>query len=230
MMFNMLNLFINFYQRRAARRMFGRWSPVYEEEVAENAYSAADRCAAEAIRLLADGPHNQAVADIGIGTGLMAQQIKDAHPCRIAGLDFSEDMLAQCAGKGLAEILLKCDVGRRRWPLADGDFRLVASAGLAEYLTPSMLQHFLKESARILQQNGHLVFTYVPQNPGEKATGLWHGHSGAYLVCRYSEARIKDGLDKAGLKLLQHSPPFDGCVFKDGSRYSYRLITAQKTR
>lgn len=219
---------LNFYQRLAARRMFARWSPVYEEEVADNAYSAADRCAAEAIRLLADGPQNPVIADIGIGTGLMAQQIHDALPCRIAGLDFSDDMLAQCAAKGLAEILIKCDVGCGRWPLADADFSMVASAGLAEYLTPSMLQHFLTESARILQHNGHLVFTYVPQQNGEKSTDFWHGHSGTYLVCRYAPGAIEDYLRKAGLKLLHHSPAFDGCVFKDGSRYSYRLITAQK--
>lgn len=208
--------------------MFRRWAPIYEEEVAQNAYSAADHCAAEAIRLLAAGSSNPVVADIGIGTGLLAQQIYDALPCRIAGLDFSEDMLAQCAAKEIAEILIKCDVGSGRWPLADGDFTLVASAGLTEYLTPSMLQHFIDESARILQQNGHLVFTYVPQQAGEKAAGLWRGHSGTYLVCRYVPQDVEDRLQKTGLELLQHSAPFDGCVFKDGSRYSYRLIVARK--
>lgn len=224
----MMRPLIDFYQRFAASRMFSRWSPVYEQEVLENAYSAADRCAAEAIRLLAAGPSDPAIADIGIGTGLMAQQIYDALPCRIAGLDFSEDMLAQCAAKEIAEVLIKCDVGSGRWPLADDDFTLVASAGLAEYLTPSMLQHFLSESARLLQQKGHLVFTYVPQQSGEKATDFWRGHSGTYLVCRYLPQDIEVFLQKSGFELLQHSAPFDGCVFKDESRYPYRLIVARK--
>ncbi len=60
--------------------MFARWSPIYEEEVADNHYSAADRVAAATIPLL--GAHkNPAIADIGIGTGLLAAQIKAAAPC-----------------------------------------------------------------------------------------------------------------------------------------------------
>lgn len=225
----MLNRLVNFYQRHAARRMFSRWSPIYEDEVSENSYSAADETARAAIRHLAQQNRpNPAIADIGIGTGLLAQQIYDAMPCSIAGLDFSEDMMAACAGRGITELLVKCDVGSERWPLENGSQDAVVSAGLLEYLTPDMLQHFLQESARVLQQKGFLAFTYMPQKPGTKQVTFWQGHSGTYLICGYKEAEIEDALRRSNLDLLEHSQPFKGCVFHDGSSYDYRLIVAVK--
>ncbi len=103
----MLNRLLNFYQRFATRRMFSRWSPIYEEEVAENAYSAADEVAKAAITYLAQTcAADPAIADIGIGTGLLAQQVFDAMPCRITGIDFTEEMMAACAGRDITELLI----------------------------------------------------------------------------------------------------------------------------
>lgn len=217
------------FQRTAAKRMFSRWSPVYEEEVADNAYSAADETARVTLKYLARQYNvNPVVADIGIGTGLLAQQIYDAYPCRIMGLDFSEDMLTLCSGRDIAELLIKCDVGKDRWPLEDGAADAVCAAGLLEYLTQEMLQHFIVEAARTLQQKGVLVFTYIPLNNGDKKLGLWRGHSGTYLSCRYVPEALEAMLAAAGLEILEHSAPFSGCVFQDGSSYEYRLIAAQK--
>ena len=226
----LLTAALNFYQRHAARRMFARWSPIYEDEVSENSYSAANEVAKAGIRHLARADvQNPAIADIGIGTGLLAQQFYDAIPCRIAGLDFSEDMMAACAGRGITELLVKCDVGRDNWPLAPASQDMVVSAGLLEYLTPEMLQHFLDESARTLQQKGLLIFTYMPQKPGTRQINFWQGHSGTYLICGYSEEEIGAALKRSNFDLLEHSSPFKGCVFHDGSSYDYRLIVAAKT-
>lgn len=225
----MLNSLLNFYQRHAARRMFSRWSPIYEDEVAENYYSAADQTANASIRLLAQqNLEDPAIADIGIGTGLLAQQIYDSMPCRITGLDFSEDMMAACAGRGITELLIKCDVGKDYWPLTEKSQNAVVSAGLLEYLTPQMLQHFLGESSRVLQQKGLLIFTYMPQKTGTKQISFWQGHSGTYLICGYGEKEIEEALKRSNFDLLEHSQPFKGCVYRDGSSYDYRLIAAQK--
>ncbi len=209
--------------------MFTRWSPIYEVEVTENAYSAADRCAEEVLRLAAQKQlNNPAIADIGIGTGLMAQQIYNALPCRIAGLDFTEDMMAICAAKECTELLIKCDVGRDPWPLSNNDYDVVASAGLMEYLSADMLQNFLKNSFRILQHNGLLVFTYMPRHKNEKPQRLWHGHSGTYIIFGFTPEEVEQAVTAAGLTLESHSAPFKGCIFHDGSSYDYRLITAAK--
>lgn len=217
------------FQRLAAKRMFSRWSSIYEEEVTENAYSAADETARVAIKYLThQKDQNPMIADIGIGTGLLAQQIHDAYPCRITGLDFSEEMLTLCSGRDITELLIKCDVGRDRWPLESGSLAMVCASGLMEYLTPPMVQHFINETERSLQQNGVLVFTYIPQQPGEKTMDIWRGHSGTYLSCRHDPDELEALLNKAGLKTIEHTAPFKGCVFQDGSFYYYRLIAAQK--
>lgn len=224
----MISSLLTQYQRWAARRMFARWSPIYEYEVTENSYSAADEVAKEALRLLAQqNIQRPLIADIGIGTGLLAQQIHDSLPCRIIGLDFTEDMMAVAGGREITELLVKCDVGKDPWPLESASCDMVVSSGLLEYLTSEMLQHFLNESKRVLQQKGHLVFTYIPRDQSEKSTKLWRGHSGTYLICGYIPSEIEGFLQKAGLQLLHHSSPFKGCVFSDGSSYDYRLITAR---
>lgn len=212
--------------------MFQRWSPLYETEVTDNAYSAPDRVATAATRLLAqqrlDGL-TPLIADIGIGSGLLAQQLNDSMPCRIAGLDFSEDMMSICAARDIAELLIKCDVGKDHWPLESEGFDMVVSAGLHEYLTPSMIGHYFTEAARLLKQGGFLVFTYLPaEDDNEEKTALWRGHMATYLTCAYGPKRIEALLAAAGFELLGHSTRFKGCVFADGSSYDYRLITARK--
>lgn len=224
----MLNYFINFYQRHAAKKMFARWSPLYEAEVTENAYSAADAVAKAALRHLHGGDAPR-IADIGIGTGLLAQQVADALPAaRIAGLDFSQDMMAACAGRGIAESLIPCDVGNDPWPLGSGAYNAVLASGLFEYLTPCMASHFLREAADSLICRGVLIFTYVPVAPNEKPIRFWRGHSGTYLVCSYTPEDIAVRVERAGFQILEHSAPFAGCIFQDGSSYDYRLIVARK--
>ncbi len=219
---------LNIYQRFAARRMFSRWSPAYEREVAENFYSAADETAKAAIRYIAgSGIKNPAIADIGIGTGLLAQQLCDAMPCRITGLDFTEDMMAVCAARAITELLIKCDAGRDMWPMQDSSQHFVVSSGLFEYLMPDMAQHFLQQAHRVLQQNGLTIFTYMPCEDAHKIT-LWRGHSGTYLICGYAPEEMERLVNTHGFKIMEHTSPFKGCIFADGSSYDYRLIAAQK--
>lgn len=209
--------------------MFARWSPIYEVEVTENKYSAADEVAKESIRLLGRMDKTMPlIADIGIGTGLLAQQIFDALPCRIIGLDFTEDMMAVSAAREITELLVKCDVGKDLWPIESGSCDMVVSAGLHEYLTPEMIRHFLAESVRVLQCGTCLVFTYMPRGTGEKQTTLWHGHTGTYLICGYEPSEMEQMIRHTGLDVVRHSDPFKGCVFHDGSSYDYRLMIARK--
>ena len=216
------------YQRWAARRMFARWSPIYEEEVADNHYSAADRVAAAAIPLL-HGLNNPSIADIGIGTGLLAEQLKAALPCTVSGLDFSEDMMAACVQKGACDRIAKCDVGRDIWPLKPASQDMVVSAGLLEYLTPPMLDHFMAQSAAILRTAGIIVFTYMPRKEHERPVRFWRGHSGTYLIAGYLPKDIVRAVTEAGFVISHHAPDFKGCIFQDGSSYPYRLIVAQTT-
>ncbi len=219
----------NLYQRRAAKAMFADWSPLYETEVAENKYSAANAVALTAIQSLGrSGTQNPVIIDAGIGTGLLAQQIHDALPCRITGLDFTQDMMAVCAAREITELLIKCDVGKDDWPVASASADMVMSAGLLEYLTPDMAVHFLRESMRVLKPGGALVFTYLPRGEKERDIKIWRGHSGTYLTCGYKPDVMEQILKTTGFILTDHSEPFRGCLFWNGSSYDYRLVFAKK--
>ncbi len=197
--------------------------------MAANHYSAADKVAEASIRHMAKTITGELrVADIGIGTGLLAQQIYDAMPCRIAGLDFSEDMLSVCLQREITEILIKCDVGKDHWPLESTSYDAVISAGLLEYLTPQMTKHFLKESTRVLAHGGIVCFSYVPSDKPLWFLRLWQGKSGNFLSCSYNPQMLVNSLEVLGFKILEHTDEFSGSVFRDGSTYPYRLIAAQK--
>jgi len=227
----MIRYLQNAYQRYAAKAMFSHWSPSYEDDVAANAYSAADKVAEAAARHApqSDVLNPPAIADIGIGTGLLAQQIYDTMPCSIAGLDFTEDMMAVCLQREITDLLIKCDVGKDHWPLEDASYDMVLSAGLVEYLTPKMLQHFLDESVRILKTGGLMIFTYVPSKEAGNTVTLWPGKSGKFLSCSYDPAALETQIRSKNFILLEHLDSFAGSVFRDGSTYPYRLIAARKS-
>jgi cyclopropane fatty-acyl-phospholipid synthase-like methyltransferase len=136
--------------------------------------------------------------------------------------------MAQCQQRDITELLLKLDAGKDPWPLPASSYHTVASAGLLEYFTPDMLQHFLRESEKILIPKGLLVFTYVPSEAQQNTTKIWNGKSGSFLSCAYVPADLEKQLIQRGFSVLEHSDPFPGSVFRDGSSYSYRLVTAQK--
>lgn len=229
MLHAMLHAIQSFFQRYAAHAMFSTWSPTYEDDVAQSRYSAPDKVAEAAIRhIAAMDIHEPQIADIGIGTGMLSEQIFSALPCNITGLDFAEDMMAQCQQKEITEILIKCDAGKDHWPLEDGTYAAVVSAGLIEYFTTSMVQHFITESARSLMSGGVLVFTYIPTTLPQEEFKFWRGKSGLFLSCQYNPSFIENSLSEAGFDIAEHSDEFAGSVFKDGSTYPYRLIVGIK--
>lgn len=229
MLHPMLHKIQSLFQRYAARAMFAAWSPTYEEDVSISRYSAPDKVAASVLCNIANLQQKEPkIADIGIGTGMLAEQIYASLPCRITGLDFADDMMAQCQQKDVAEILIKCDAGQDFWPLEDGSYDAVVSAGLIEYFTPPMLQHFIDESARILSPAGILVFSYIPAAGPNNNIRLWPGKSGLFLSCRYNPDALEKQLKAAGFAIREHGAEFTGSVFKDGSTYPYRVIAAHK--
>lgn len=216
---------LSLYQRFAARRMFSRWSPDYEQDVGDNFYSAANAVASETVKRLTNHPLPD-ILDVGIGTGLLSGAIKDALPCNITGLDFSDDMMAVSAMKGIASMLIKCDAGKDRWPLADESFNAVISAGLTEYLTPDMVQHYLRETLRLLKPSGWMIFTYIPAEKTNQR--YWNGKTGGYLCCSYQPEELIAQIKSQGFDVIDHGAAFAGCIFQDGSHYEYRLITTRK--
>lgn len=209
--------------------MFSAWAESYDVDVADNHYSAADRVAQESLRLLGHHtPQNPSIVDVGIGTGLLSQQIKESYPCHITGLDFNTDMMTLCTEKDTADLLIACDAGRDIWPIIDQSSDMVVSAGLFEYLAPEMAHHALTQSFRVLKKDGFFVFTYMPRQSDEKAKILWRGYSGTFLIFSYTREEIQKMATECGFILIEHTKPFAGSIYEDGSSYEYALMTLQK--
>lgn len=216
----MLDALKTFYQRFAARRVFAHWAANYETDVQANRYSAAK---AVQTALLPHLTPDSRILDIGIGTGMIWDGIDMPETAEIGGIDICEDMLAQASSHPDIGALFLCDAGREEWPCEDAYLNMVVSAGLFEYLTESMARHVFDEARRTLKSGGLLIATYIPAERNE--TRFWKGKSGAIFSCLYSPVWMEA---QDGFQLLEHSPPFTGSIFADGSSYDYRLIVLKR--
>jgi predicted TPR repeat methyltransferase len=208
------------YQRFAARRVFSRWATSYEADVARHRYSAA-QAVAQAVAPYLE-PESR-VLDLGIGTGLIWQDLEIPESAEISGIDISADMLVQASSNPDIGSLFLCDAGREIWPVEGGYLDAVVSGGLFEYLTQTMAKHVFKEAARTLRAGGLFITTYIPAEIN--MARLWKGQSGNILSCRYAPEWLEN---QPGFRVVQHTAPFPGSVFSDCSSYDYRLIMLER--
>lgn len=216
----MLDALKTLYQRMAARRVFANWAGEYETDVAANRYSAAAAVRDALKRRLNADSH---ILDVGIGTGLIWQDIDIPQGAEIGGIDISSDMLAQASSNPDIGGLFLCDAGREEWPCEDAYLDMAVSAGLFEYLTAPMAAHVFDEARRTLKSGGLFIATYIPSDQNE--TKFWKGKSGGVLSCRFAPEWMAA---RDGFSVIEHTPPFAGSVFADGSSYDYRLIILRR--
>lgn len=224
----MIAFLLDFLQRRSSARVFRHWAPDYDEDVRQNAYSAPARVAkAAAPYLTALGKPAPALLDLGIGSGILTALIRRSAPeAVVTGLDFSSEMLAQASARDApADRLFQCDAGRQGWPVEEASQDMIVSAGLFEYLTPRMIRrHVLPEARRCLKPGGRFILTYIPSETGRDALSLWHGKTGRFLQCALDPAKLEAAARQSGFEIADHSAPFAGSIFRDGSSYHYRLL------
>ena len=87
---------------------YARFADRYERAMRENGYCTPARCA-EALRAAGVAPET-AVLDIGCGTGMSGEALRDAGYATLDGTDFSAEMLAIAKAKGLYRKLWQGDL------------------------------------------------------------------------------------------------------------------------
>jgi len=108
---------------------------------------------------------NERVLDLGCGVGTFTLELAQ-RGVDVVGLDYSEESINIC--KKLAEQLnvqpgfQLADVTDTKFD--DDSFDVIIAADLTEHLYPDIFKMFVKESKRILRQNGKLLI-WTP-NPG----------------------------------------------------------------
>ncbi len=106
---------------------YDEWSASYDAEVAANGYVTPARCAAA----LAQFSKNLTapMLDIGCGTGISGQALREAGFTVLDGSDFSTQMLEQAKAKGIYRQLLTADLANPL-PFKAGDYTQISAIGV----------------------------------------------------------------------------------------------------
>ena len=97
------------------------------------------------------------ILDVGCGTGFNMKEL--ARFGQVSGVDFADEALAYCRGRGLAEVR---QGDAARLPYEDGAFDLVTAFDLIEHLDGDVVA--LQEFHRVTRPGGALL-VYVPALP-----------------------------------------------------------------
>ena len=113
--------------RSEAARHYAEFAPDYEAAMAAGGYVTPERCARA---LVAEGAEtDQAVLDVGCGSGLGAKALRAAGFETIDGTDLSGEMLAEAEKKGVYRSLWRADLAEPQEDHA-GSYRTAMAAGV----------------------------------------------------------------------------------------------------
>jgi SAM-dependent methyltransferase len=130
------------------------------------------------------------VLDVGTSAGTNLRMLKELGFGDVTGLDFSEEAIRFCAGKGFGTVR-RGDI--TEMPFADGSFSLVLATDIIEHVDDDL--RALREIARVLRP-GHDALITVPAFPS-----LWGFQDEVSLhKRRYRMESLLDRIREAGLE------------------------------
>lgn len=132
------------------KRRYNLWSGTYEKDLGSIEDYLAPMATAEIAK---DYLAKEArILDAGAGTGLSGQALWEAGFQDLVGLDFSEDMLAASAKKGIYRETIVADLSRRT-ELQDDAFDAVVTVGT----TSQVPAESLREYVRVTRPGGKII-------------------------------------------------------------------------
>jgi predicted TPR repeat methyltransferase len=140
----------------ATRTLYDGWAESYDAELARAAYAAPDRVA-RALAAHATDP-TAPLLDIACGTGVSGEALRAAGFTCLDGADFSPDMLARAAAKGIYRDLVRDDLSGP-WPFPSGAHANITAVGA---ISPHHLPaEVLAAAAAALPPGGCLAFSFA---------------------------------------------------------------------
>lgn len=186
-----------------ARGLYNRWASGYEEAFVGHHQYSAPRHVFNAVAAAAD-VHRPAykVLDVGVGTGLLSAEFRRVNgTAHLAGIDISENMLAECETKSIMNELKRGDFQTEPLPFADNSFDATVSSGVFEMLLKP--ETVIAEMARVTRPGGIVAFTSVAQRTWGEALAypfVFYLYSLVGLEAGYEGKRHKPGLLTGALR------------------------------
>lgn len=121
------------------RALYRDWAASYDAELRAAGYASPARVAAAMATAVMDKA--APLLDLGCGTGLSGAALRDEGFSAVDGTDFSEEMLAVAAAKGLYRRLIPGDLNRPI-PAAPGDYANMVAVGVFSpgHAPPEMIE------------------------------------------------------------------------------------------
>jgi SAM-dependent methyltransferase len=140
-----------------ARNFFDNLAPRYDEEVANNAYTANSELRTELELVPAPVP---SILDLGGGTGQTAESLLSVFPgAAITAVDISGEMVARLKSKWPTVTAVESDL-RHYVDTCQQRFHLITAIGVLEFIPA--LPNLLSKVLRLLRPAGRAIVTYEP--------------------------------------------------------------------
>ncbi|CAK9054712.1 Malonyl-[acyl-carrier protein] O-methyltransferase (Malonyl-ACP O-methyltransferase) (Biotin synthesis protein BioC) [Durusdinium trenchii] len=145
--------------------LFDRFSPTFESRLEHLNYQV-PQMIMQALRYsgwdVGAAPRNMRILDLGAGTGLLGEQLRDSAPrAFLEGLDLSAAMLSQAEKKGCYDLLHRTDMCQFLEANDEVDYRLITAADVFVYVT-SLERIFLLAHRRLVADG---IFAFSVEKP-----------------------------------------------------------------
>ncbi len=141
------------------------------------------------------------ILDLGIGTGLSAVAFHRMG-LKVAGLDYSSEMLKVCAHKRIAEDLKQFDLNDSPLPYPDHCFNHISANAILYFLAD--IENLFKEIHRIIKANGIWAFI-IEEHQDPSGSHILEKPAGknGLITFRHGKQYISEILKKHAFTLLK---------------------------
>jgi predicted TPR repeat methyltransferase len=155
----------------AVETYYDHWADGYDDTLQSWQYRAPE----DAATLLAPYLGADArILDVGCGTGLLGNAIRERANVKMHGLDISSASIEQAAARGIYEQLLQHDLQKVPLPVAEDSYDVAASVGVLTYIADA--ETLLRDLCRAVRSGGVIAFT--------QRTDLWENRGFEDMIAR----------------------------------------------